>query len=189
MIDEMVINLWSSKNFASMEYIRRKYNIIVNLAKFISNKKILSRIVAIGRTLPIPYHIIQSNIKAHAEQVEGHINYVLYSLHFNGLSFMDSPTLFSLPHWFSSRCWIQWIVEPNYTISLFAILTKRIEMVWILAQQKWKTTKHYSFGSSHFFFYKNNFFFFFEKPDLRANFIEENWKKKKTKNKKQKTKK
>ena len=59
MIDNMVIDLWSYENFASFEDVRRKYNIIVNLSKFISNKKILNEIVALGYNQfvhkPCPY--------------------------------------------------------------------------------------------------------------------------------------
>ena len=47
LIDNMVIDLWSFENFVSMEDIRRKYNPIVDLLKFIFNKKILSEIVAL----------------------------------------------------------------------------------------------------------------------------------------------
>ena len=47
-IDDIVINLQFSKKFASMEYIRRKCNPMVDLSKFISNKKILSKVVASG---------------------------------------------------------------------------------------------------------------------------------------------
>lgn len=48
MIDEIVIDLWSSKKFSSIEDIRTKCNPIVNLSKFMSNKKILSEFVATG---------------------------------------------------------------------------------------------------------------------------------------------
>ena len=37
-----------SKNFASMDDIRRKYNPMVDLSKFTSNKKTLSKVVAYG---------------------------------------------------------------------------------------------------------------------------------------------
>ena len=47
MIDNKVIDLWSSKNFASIENMKRKCNSIVDLSKFTSNKKILSRVVTI----------------------------------------------------------------------------------------------------------------------------------------------
>ena len=46
-MDNKVIDLWSSKNFASMENMKRKCNPIVDLSKFTSNKKILSRVVTI----------------------------------------------------------------------------------------------------------------------------------------------
>ena len=36
-----------SRNFASMEDIRRKCNPIVNLSKFTTNKKILSKVVTL----------------------------------------------------------------------------------------------------------------------------------------------
>ena len=42
LIDDMVIDFWFSEYFASIEHVRRKYNLIVNLLKFTSNKKILS---------------------------------------------------------------------------------------------------------------------------------------------------
>ena len=35
-------------NFASMENIKKKYNPMVDLSKFTSNKKILSKIAVIG---------------------------------------------------------------------------------------------------------------------------------------------
>ena len=44
-IDDIVINLYFSWNFASMEDIKRRYNLIVDLSKFTSNKKILSKFV------------------------------------------------------------------------------------------------------------------------------------------------
>ena len=43
-IDDIVIGQFS-RNFASMEEIRRKCNPMVNLSKFISNKNILSKVV------------------------------------------------------------------------------------------------------------------------------------------------
>ena len=42
LIDDIVIDFLFSEYFASIEHIRRKYNPIVNLSKFTSNKKILS---------------------------------------------------------------------------------------------------------------------------------------------------
>ena len=48
MIDEITIVLCSFENIISMEDIRRKYKIMVDLSKFISNKKILNRVVVIG---------------------------------------------------------------------------------------------------------------------------------------------
>ena len=44
-IDDIVINLYFSWNFANMEDIKRRYNLIVDLSKFTSNKKILSKFV------------------------------------------------------------------------------------------------------------------------------------------------
>ena len=44
-IDDIAINLYFSWNFASMEDIKRRYNLIVDLSKFTSNKKILSKFV------------------------------------------------------------------------------------------------------------------------------------------------
>ena len=46
-IDDIAINLYFSWNFASMEDIKRRYNLIVDLSKFTSNKKILSKFVAL----------------------------------------------------------------------------------------------------------------------------------------------
>ena len=48
LIENIVINLWSLENFASMEYTKRKCNSIVDLSKFTFNKNILSEIVVIG---------------------------------------------------------------------------------------------------------------------------------------------
>ena len=49
MIDELNIDLFFFyRNFINMEDIRRKYNLIVDLLKFISNKNILNRVVIIG---------------------------------------------------------------------------------------------------------------------------------------------
>ena len=45
MIDEIVMDLWSSENFASMEDIGKKCNSIVDLLKFTINKKILNKVV------------------------------------------------------------------------------------------------------------------------------------------------
>ena len=52
MTDDIAIDLWFFENFASIENIRRKCNIMVDLLKFTSNKKkiyiyiyILSRVV------------------------------------------------------------------------------------------------------------------------------------------------
>ena len=40
MIDDIIIDFWSSWNFANIENIRRKFNLVVDLLKFTSNKKI-----------------------------------------------------------------------------------------------------------------------------------------------------
>ena len=40
LIDNIIMNLWYSENFVSIKYVKRKYNLKVNLSKFISNKKI-----------------------------------------------------------------------------------------------------------------------------------------------------
>lgn len=40
-IGEIVIDLWSSWNFASMNGIRRKYNSLADFSKCTSNKKII----------------------------------------------------------------------------------------------------------------------------------------------------
>ena len=39
MIDDIIIDFLFSKIFSSIENIRRKYNVIVNLLKFTTNKK------------------------------------------------------------------------------------------------------------------------------------------------------
>ena len=44
MIDNIAIDIWSLKNFASMDNIRRKCNLMVDLSKFTSNKKILNKV-------------------------------------------------------------------------------------------------------------------------------------------------
>ena len=48
MIDDITINLYYFGNLANIEDIRRKYNSIMNLLKFTSNKNILSEVVALG---------------------------------------------------------------------------------------------------------------------------------------------
>ena len=48
MINDIVIDFLFSENFASIKDIRRKCNLMVDLSKFTSNKKILSEIVALG---------------------------------------------------------------------------------------------------------------------------------------------
>ena len=47
MIDNIAIDFQSSENFASIKDIRKKCNPIVNLFKFIFNKKILNEIVVL----------------------------------------------------------------------------------------------------------------------------------------------
>ena len=47
LINYINIDLWSFVNVASMEDINRKFNSMVALSKFTSNKNILSRVVAI----------------------------------------------------------------------------------------------------------------------------------------------
>ena len=44
MIDNIAIDIWSLENFASMDNIRRKCNLMVDLSKFTSNKKILNKV-------------------------------------------------------------------------------------------------------------------------------------------------
>ena len=55
LIDDIIIDFWSFINFVSTEDIRKNCNPIVDLSKFISNKKILSGIVTIvySQTLSI----------------------------------------------------------------------------------------------------------------------------------------
>ena len=48
LIDDIIIDFHSFENFVSIKDIKWKYNPIVNLSKFISNKKILSEIVALN---------------------------------------------------------------------------------------------------------------------------------------------
>ena len=47
LIDNIAIDFWSSKNFACMKDVKRKCNPMINLSKFTSNKKILSKVVAL----------------------------------------------------------------------------------------------------------------------------------------------
>ena len=44
-IDDIFINLQFSRNFASMEYIGRRCNLMVDFSKFTSNKKILKNTI------------------------------------------------------------------------------------------------------------------------------------------------
>ena len=50
LIDDIVINLWFFENFASMEDIKKKKksDLMVNLSKFTSNKRILNEVVDIS---------------------------------------------------------------------------------------------------------------------------------------------
>ena len=49
LIDDIVINLWFFENFASMEDIKKKKSdLMVNLSKFTSNKRILNEVVDIS---------------------------------------------------------------------------------------------------------------------------------------------
>ena len=52
LIDDIDIDIWYFGNFASMEDIRRKCNLMMNLSKFIFNKKILSRVQVCNQILP-----------------------------------------------------------------------------------------------------------------------------------------
>ena len=45
-IDNIAIDLWFSRNFASIKDIGRRCNLMMDLSKFISNKKILNKVVA-----------------------------------------------------------------------------------------------------------------------------------------------
>ena len=49
MIDDIVIDLWPFWNFKSTGDIKRKWNPIMDLSKFTSNKEILSRLVALTK--------------------------------------------------------------------------------------------------------------------------------------------
>ena len=44
-INDIAIDLWCSEDFANIEDIKRKCNLMVDLSKFIFNKKILSGVV------------------------------------------------------------------------------------------------------------------------------------------------
>ena len=46
-LDDKVINLGSFENFVDLKDIKRKYNSMINLSKFTSNKKILNEIVVL----------------------------------------------------------------------------------------------------------------------------------------------
>ena len=48
LIDNITIDIWFSRNFPSMEDISRKYNQMVDLSKFTSNKKILRKFVVLS---------------------------------------------------------------------------------------------------------------------------------------------
>ena len=47
LINNIIIDLWSFENFVSMEDIRRKCNLMMDLSKFTSNKKILNEVVVL----------------------------------------------------------------------------------------------------------------------------------------------
>ena len=47
-IDDISLDFWFFRNFASMEDIRRIYNSIMDLSKFTSNKKILAKVVILN---------------------------------------------------------------------------------------------------------------------------------------------
>ena len=47
MINNIIIDLWSFENFVSMEDIRRKCKLMMDLSKFTSNKKILNEVVVL----------------------------------------------------------------------------------------------------------------------------------------------
>ena len=46
-LDDKVINLGSFGNFVDLKDIKRKYNSMMNLSKFTSNKKILSGVITL----------------------------------------------------------------------------------------------------------------------------------------------
>ena len=52
LINEITIDLYSFGNFVSIEDIRRMCNPVVDLSKFVSNKKILNKVVVIGNFFP-----------------------------------------------------------------------------------------------------------------------------------------
>ena len=48
LIDDIIIDLWYSRSFANMEDIRKKKcNLLVDMSKFTSYKKILSKVLAL----------------------------------------------------------------------------------------------------------------------------------------------
>ena len=49
LIDDIVIDLWPFWNFTSTGDIKRKWNPIIDLSKFTSNKEMLSRVVALTK--------------------------------------------------------------------------------------------------------------------------------------------
>ena len=48
MINSIVIDLWFYGNFVKMNDISRECNLMADLLKFISDKKILSRVIVLG---------------------------------------------------------------------------------------------------------------------------------------------
>ena len=53
LIDDIIIDLWLPRNFASMKNIRRWCNLIVDLSKFTSNYKLLVGITLLKITLGV----------------------------------------------------------------------------------------------------------------------------------------
>ena len=47
-IDNISVDFLFFRNFASMKGRRRRYNLMMDLSKFTSNKKILSKVVTLG---------------------------------------------------------------------------------------------------------------------------------------------
>ena len=62
LINEITIDLYSFGNFVSIEDIRRMCNPVVDLSKFVSNKKILNKVVVIGNFV-FSYFVIMGGKK------------------------------------------------------------------------------------------------------------------------------
>ena len=79
LIDDIAINFLSFESFVGMENIKRKCNQIVDLSKFISNKKILNEIVTLGSTKFVAKLCIKINMTIYFKNltVELHILYIL----------------------------------------------------------------------------------------------------------------